>query len=178
MADTQRNLAALLALCPDNAAREISAQDLRDVFVSLMGVHGEIVASGGDTDQTLAAQTWETIENWTADGESSGTTPQHSSHRIRLDLAGVYLLTGGIVLGASASWYGLEYRLAKNGAAAGPTTAGFVAVGSYAEGHSAPLAAIVTAAAGDLITAEVRTQAAPGRDVRLLEAHLGAMMIG
>lgn len=45
MADTQRTVAAILALLADNSAADISPQDIRDFAVSWRNTHGQIYVS-------------------------------------------------------------------------------------------------------------------------------------
>ena len=42
MGETQRTIAELQALLPDNSTKKISAQDLRDLMATLRSGHGEI----------------------------------------------------------------------------------------------------------------------------------------
>ncbi len=64
MADTQRTVAQLQTLLPNNITGAISPQDLRDLLVSLQNDHGEIsVTSAAET-------TIDTVDVWV---ESSGT---------------------------------------------------------------------------------------------------------
>ena len=59
MPDTIRSMAELDSLLSDNAAGSISAQDIRDLMVS-MAVHGEI-GSGAKANKTLGAD-WEALD--------------------------------------------------------------------------------------------------------------------
>lgn len=57
MADTQRTVAAVLALLADNTAGAISPQDLRDAFVSWRNAHGELSISAANRAAVTIAGT-------------------------------------------------------------------------------------------------------------------------
>lgn len=90
MADTIRTRAALLTLLADNVTGDISAQDLRDMLVTLFGVYGEILVFGGSTAQTGIGTSFTKMTGFAADGDSVGMTPAHASDQITADNAGVY----------------------------------------------------------------------------------------
>jgi len=92
MTDTIRTRAALLALLADNTTGEISAQDLRDMMVSIFGVYGIIKCIDGSTPQTLADGVAEKLENFCTNGLAVGMTPDHSNNQITVDETGVYAL--------------------------------------------------------------------------------------
>ena len=66
MADTQRTTAAILALIADNITGDISAQDLRDLFVSLSPDHAEAYISSSAATTVTVKDTWYPISGtWT-----------------------------------------------------------------------------------------------------------------
>lgn len=69
MADTVRTLASLLSLLADNTTGAISAQDLRDAIVSIMGVYGGLYIDDGTTG-TAVGTSYVTLD-W-ADGGNFG----------------------------------------------------------------------------------------------------------
>lgn len=79
MADTIRSLAELNALLADNSSGAISAQDIRDLMISLM-VHGAIGASL-KSPITLGS-VWETVDLDTDQGISRGLTIDTTNKRI------------------------------------------------------------------------------------------------
>lgn len=61
MVDTRRTLAALLALFPDNGAKEIIAQRLRDFVVSAAPAHGQIDVSASAETTINTINIWEDV---------------------------------------------------------------------------------------------------------------------
>lgn len=57
MADTKRSLASLLALLADNTTGDISAQDMRDVVVSLGSDYGDMYMTPENSTETVIADT-------------------------------------------------------------------------------------------------------------------------
>ena len=55
MTDTARSLTALQTLLADNSAGDISAQDLRDMLVSILGVYGGLYCTAGASAQAADA---------------------------------------------------------------------------------------------------------------------------
>jgi len=92
MADTIRTRAALLALLADNTTGEISAQDLRDMLVSIFGVYGVIKCIDRSTPQTVADGVAEKLENFCTNGLAVGMTPDKDNNQITVDKTGVYVL--------------------------------------------------------------------------------------
>lgn len=92
MADTIRSRTALLALLADNTNGDISAQDMRDVLVSVHGVYGAIYAENGSTAQTGISDTAAKMTGFSANGISSGTTPDYTNNQITLGSDGIYLV--------------------------------------------------------------------------------------
>ena len=90
MADVIRTKTELLALAAIGVASGISAQDLRDMLVSILGCYGGIKIVAGSTGQATVAATPEVMTEWTDDGISNGTTPAEASNQITIDNAGDY----------------------------------------------------------------------------------------
>jgi len=89
MADTPRNLTDLLALLADNTTGNISAQDLRDMLVSCLGVYGSLScfeAGAVQTDPNTGAK----LTCFTTNGDAHGTTPDHTDDSIQIDVSGEY----------------------------------------------------------------------------------------
>jgi len=89
MADTPRGLTALLALFADNTTGNISPQDYRDLIVSCLGVYGSLncfeQAHAQDNPDTGAK-----ITCFDVNGDSHGTTPDHTDDSITIDVAGEF----------------------------------------------------------------------------------------
>jgi hypothetical protein len=103
MADTARSVSALQALLADNTSGAISPQDLRDLLVSSLGVYGEIYVAGGSTPQGSIDTSYALITGFAANGLSSGTTPDHSSDQITVDVTGTYLVMANVCFTGTAS---------------------------------------------------------------------------
>ena len=66
MADTQRTSAAILAILADNATGDISAQDMRDTFVTTSPDHAELYVSTAAATTVSVKDTWYPISGtWT-----------------------------------------------------------------------------------------------------------------
>jgi hypothetical protein len=107
MADTIRDRAALLALLSDNVTGDISANDARDVLVSVHGVYGMIYVAGGSAGQTGVGGTPTPLTGFTNNGLGAGTTPDHTTDKITVGTAGVYLLVLQTSFGGSV---GVEFE--------------------------------------------------------------------
>jgi len=81
MADTIRTRSAILLLLADNSSKAISAQDLRDMLVSVWGVFGELFINSGSATQA-ATQTASVMTLWANAGESNGMTVSTSDNKI------------------------------------------------------------------------------------------------
>ena len=103
MVDTIRDKSTLLTLLADNVNGDISAQDVRDMLVSLHGVYGAIYVTGGVTEQTGISGTPVKITGFAADGISSGTTPAHANDQITVGVAGDYKISAQLSFSGSAS---------------------------------------------------------------------------
>ena len=85
MADTQRTLAALLTLLADNSTGAISAQDVRDMLVSVAGGYGGLGLTDGSAAQTLVATTAAKFTGFDATRPSSGVTPSTGNDELTID---------------------------------------------------------------------------------------------
>jgi hypothetical protein len=102
MADTQRDLAALLALLADNTAGAISEQDLRDLLVSALGGFGSITVQDGAAALVIGT-TPVKLDKFTANGPSSSVVPDHTADSISTPVAGRYLVTGSFSFSGTAA---------------------------------------------------------------------------
>ena len=103
MADTRRSRADILTLFADNSLQEISAQDLRDFVVSMMGGYASIKTADGSTPQTGIGTTPVLLTQWTVNGISDGLTPDHTADSIVVDVDGVYDVDCDISFSGSAN---------------------------------------------------------------------------
>lgn len=89
MVDTAKSVSALQALLADNEAGDISPQDVRDFLVSALGVYGSISCFEAVTQQ-VNPDTGAKLTCFTANGNSNGTTPDHTNDQITIGIAGNY----------------------------------------------------------------------------------------
>jgi hypothetical protein len=92
MVDTQKKLADLQTLWADNSTRQISAQDIRDALVTLMGGYGSIHCNDGSGTQNVATATKVVVNQFTANGAASGVTPDHTNDKLTTGIVGDYLM--------------------------------------------------------------------------------------
>ena len=116
MADTLRTRAQLLALLADNITGEISAQDLRDMLVSVMGIYGIITMAANVTGQALTADTPAKLINWEADGLGIGCTPDFANSQITIDNTGVYRITAFVSLKSDSAALNVKASIRVDGA--------------------------------------------------------------
>jgi hypothetical protein len=91
MADTERDLTALLALYADNTEEAISPQDLRDGIVSLFGGFADLAVVDNSTSQgSLDNVTPVKLVAFNTNGEFAGATPDHVNDQITVGVAGKY----------------------------------------------------------------------------------------
>jgi len=112
MADTIRTLDELNIILRDNGANELSAQDIRDLVVSMM-VHGEIGAIN-NAEITLGAS-WQTVDLDTAGVIKRGVTLDVATHQIKeiaVDLK-AQVAADVCFLGAAGQVY--DFAVYKNG---------------------------------------------------------------
>ncbi len=172
MADTIRTKTALLALYPVGNANAISAQDLRDAVVSILGCYGAIRFQGNAATQTIAAATPEVLTEWTHDGLSNGTTPAFASDQITILTAGVYEVT------FTCSFQGVatkihEFELRIDGAVTNFKTRRYT---SSNDVGSCSFCSIVTLAANEVLT--VWVEGTGNGNIVVEEGSLCAKRIG
>jgi hypothetical protein len=88
MADTQRSLAAVLALLADNTSKDLSPQDIRDTVVSLQNDHGQVYEIGNASATVITNTTSFFVANL------SGTTLSTSPHNFDSPSSGRLRYTG------------------------------------------------------------------------------------
>lgn len=170
MADTVRSRTALLALLADNVSGDISAQDMRDVLVSLHGVYGQIYTAAGATAQSLDT-TAAKLTGFAANGSSAGTTPDHSNDRITVGTDGIYLVHGQFsAIGETGTTYILQLR--NNAAAVDQAKAKFTASMTVGDVASISFIGLVSLSANDMLTVYGESDDAGGADLTLVEAQL------
>jgi hypothetical protein len=148
MADTQRTLAALLALLADNITGDISPQDIRDFLVSVSGGYGSIFVHGGVTAQAGITSTPVKMTGFDTNGISNGTTPDHTSDDINISVAGDYLVSGAVsFIGTSNSTFDIDIYINSV-----TTNYGFERkLGTGTDVGSGPLEGLITCAVNDKI---------------------------
>lgn len=141
MADTQRTIAGLKTILPDNTSGDISPQDLRDFVESIRTGHAEISLSSSALTNIATQSVYQNIEGTTV----LSTTPaavdwsMPANTRLRYDGVATRLVKVSCNLcvtsaGANKSF---RFRLAKNGTTQADTEARqFLAVASQEENVS------------------------------------------
>ena len=89
MADTRRSVADLLDILADNSIGDISAQDLRDVLVSTMGVFGSIYFSDASVPLSIGT-TPTTVINFPSQGILQGVAANLTAGSMTISIAGQY----------------------------------------------------------------------------------------
>jgi hypothetical protein len=121
MADTQRTVSAILALLADNAAGDISPQDIRDAFVSWRMGHGQIYVAAADSGDITISDSVSYFEatamTWTL--SSGAHLWDESDGNGRLTYTGTVAMTCHIACTISytcaSSSQVLHWRIGKNG---------------------------------------------------------------
>jgi hypothetical protein len=93
MSDTQRDLAALLALFADNTAGGISEQDARDFMVSAFGGYASAYVDAGSSSQ-VATTGGIAFGLLSALGPASGVTIATGTGQMTFSVAGDYMVDG------------------------------------------------------------------------------------
>lgn len=122
MADTQRTLAAALALLADNTSGDISPQNLRDVVVSLFNNAGEMRLNATGFSGAAGTGSWTQL-GFDADGPAAGCVAVDSTtnNRITVSVDGLYRVRFHCTATTSDSARPVELRLEASG---GGTQAG------------------------------------------------------
>jgi len=177
MADTIRDLTALLALLADNTSGDISPQDMRDVLVSLHGVYGEIYVADGSTAQSSLGTTPTKMTGFAANGESSGTTPDHTNDQITVGTAGKYLVDFDVSFSGTGGATMKFHLRVNDGEQAKAALVRKLGVGG--DVGNAGFACIMSLSANDVLTVYVETDNAGGTDsITPEDAHLRVRRIG
>lgn len=174
MADTQRDTAALLALLADNTAGDISAQDLRDTVVSILGGYGAITVQDGAAAQTVNIAPAK-LTGFSANGESSNVVPDHADDELNLPVAGVYLVSGSFSFSGTASRT-FQLRL-RNGGVEVSGIGARVTLNASGDTQSAHFVGIVDCAADDILTVYVEADQ-DASSLTMIDAALVAKRIG
>jgi hypothetical protein len=170
MSDTIRTRAALLALLADNVAGDISAQDMRDLLVSLHGVYGMLYVASGASAQSLTT-TPAKLTGFAANGPSAGTTPAHGSDQITVGTDGVYLIMGQFsCIGETGATYRLALRV--GGVEAPEIATKFTASMTVGDHVSASFVGLVSLSGSDVLTVYGESDDAGGADLTPVEAQV------
>lgn len=150
MANTRRTKAELLALIADNATGNISAQDVRDFLVTVMGGYASLKTIDGSTAQTGIGTTPVLFTQWDTNGDFNGLLPDHiTGNDITIDIAGVYHLNCAVSFAGSGSTT-FELHLYINGTEADEGL--HRKIGTGGDIGSASFSGIVPLAALDVLT--------------------------
>jgi hypothetical protein len=105
MADIVRTKAGVAAIFPDGTSGDISAQDLRDFVVSVLGVYAGLYVTGGTTSDTVGIS-YSTV-NWVDGGNAEEDTCDGDYANDRIEVGGmcdgVYKVTGSFCISGTAS---------------------------------------------------------------------------
>jgi len=154
MADTIRTRTDLLTLLADNATGQISAQDVRDVVVTLHGVYGGMHVDDGSTPQSGVNGTPQKLTAWTTAMPAVGVTVDAANDQLTVGTAGVYLCVAQISFSGTIS-AAFEAHIYRNG---GDTGFGFHRkMGVGGDQGSATAAGLVTCAANDVFSVYVNS---------------------
>jgi hypothetical protein len=123
MAQTERDMASVFALLPDNVTSQISPQDVRDAFASTMGYGCLLLAAGGNgtingvgTGYTLV-DIFDTIGAQSSDVNTSGVTATLApDFRLTFGSTGFYRVSFFASFSSSANNILVTFREHKNGA--------------------------------------------------------------
>lgn len=172
MVDTIRDRATLITLLVDNVSGDISAQDMRDVLVSVHGVYGQIYVTGGAAAQSLTT-TPAKLSGFTANGLGVGATPDHTNDQITVGTDGVYLVMGQF---SAISETGTTYilKLRNNAVAVDQATAKFTGSMTVGDVISASFVGLANLSANDVLTVYGESDDAGGANLTLVEAQLVA----
>jgi len=148
MADTIRARTDLLTALADNATGQISAQDMRDVLVSVHGVYGMLHVEDASTPQTGLNGTPQKLTAFVVEGPSSGVTCDATNDKLTVGTAGVYLCMLQLSFSGTIS-ASIEGHIYKGGV---DTGLGFHRkMGTGGDQGSASCIGLVTCAASDVL---------------------------
>ena len=161
MANTQRSLADVLALLPDNSTGLISPQDVRDSVVSIFANYATIGTTGGVTTQTTNStpNTFDKVTLFQSDGIDNGCVSANAaSNQIDVTVDGVYIVLWDVSFeGDSNTIYFGDIELNDAVVQFGKWKA---KVGSGGDPVHAGCSALVSAEAGDRISASIACESA------------------
>lgn len=175
MADTRRDLAAILALFADNTAGAISPQDLRDGTVTWLGTYGSMLVTAGSTSQGSLSSTPAKLTGWDTNGISAGVTPDFATDDdLTVTVAGNYRIYFHLGFTPTASETYI-FEIYKN-AAVTAVRCQIDSVGATTDTIAASMEGVLTLAASDLLTVFVHTVGAAA--ITPLEGQFGCQLIG
>lgn len=171
MSDTERSKSALLTLLATNTQGAITAQELRDLLVSVLGGYAAISVIDGAAAQAVSA-TPSKLSCFAANGPSAGATPDHTADQITVGVSGDYWVEFSATIGGDAETY--EFRLRKNGVAEG-SLACAAKLGATDTQHTG-FAGVVTLVQGDVLT--IYAAAGGAANLTVKHAALAVKRIG
>lgn len=155
MADTRRTRAELLASLADNSTGDISAQDLRDFLVTIMGGYASLKTVDGTTAQGSINATPAKVTTWDTNGAANGLIPDHTTDDITVDVSGVYFVECDISFSGSGNST-FQVHLRVDGVEADE---GFHRkIGSGGDTGSAGFHGIVSLTAAEVLTVYIESQ--------------------
>lgn len=171
MADTERSKAALLTLLASNAQGAITAQELRDLLVSVLGGYASIHVIDGAAPQAVSA-TPSKLACFAANGPSAGATPDHTADQITVGVSGDYWVEFSASFNGDAESY--VARLRKNAVAEGTLACeSKLAASDKQHFHFAGVVALLQ---GDVLT--VYAEAGGAANLTVKHATLAVKRIG
>lgn len=161
MAETPKTLAALLAQLPDNTAGDISAEDIRDVVVSLFPSRGQIDLTATASTTFSGANVWTKVAGTTALdatlGQDGFSMPGNNELRATKAVNQVLFCVANleVICGSNNKTFGATF--AKNGTA---ITTFHVSqkLASGGERYFFSFAALIPVAANDTISVYMRNE--------------------
>jgi hypothetical protein len=172
MADTIRDRTTLLANMPVGTARGISAQDIRDMLVSVHGVYGCLYTQDGAAPQSLTP-TPAKLTGWASVGNEAGVTGSHGDDELVVGTAGIYLVSfyASVTVAADVKF---QLRLRIDGVeAAGAGCSIEAAAGTYGVSFALP----VSLAANQVLTIYGESDEAGGANLTLVDGQFLAHRI-
>jgi hypothetical protein len=161
VADTQRTVSEILTLLADNTSAAISAQDVRDAFVSWRSGWGQIYVAAADTAAITISNTSSYFEAttpaWTL--SSGGLWFDESDGNGRLTYTGTpdvtVFVTATVSMTSGSSSQVTHWRIAKNGTADAASETQRK-IGTGADVGAAVCSLVTTLANGDHLSLAVR----------------------
>lgn len=157
MADTQRTLAALVAILANNVTGDISAQDIRDMLVSLAADHAELYVSGSAETTIATKDAWvDEGSTWTLSANARNFS-EGTNGRLQFDGVAVraFMVAGTVSMTSPENNKTYEFGIGKNGTIWTPSIIQRK-IGTGADVGAAPIAGIIEMDTGDYLTLQVR----------------------